>query len=229
MKPLPAFRGAISAPSYIFSRPTGQAPVLLAIGFEEIIRKQLLHDKISFPGGRGKFINAVDISTDLKYFSKQILIKGGMMLLRTMITSVSCILLAFIVLSENVQAGTIYEYVDKDGSVVFTDSPPPETKVSPVENYRDMTEAEEQELEKEKTASMQKYQKSTEKRQAKEEKIRAARAEYEQALKDDQRYRSNKNQASGFAQQRHWIQMMEEQIKVIEEKKKKLQELESGP
>jgi hypothetical protein len=82
VKPLPAFGGAISAPSYIFSRPTGQTPVLLAIGFEEVIDKQLLHDKIRFPEGncrpygRDKFINAVDISTDLKYFSKQILIKG---------------------------------------------------------------------------------------------------------------------------------------------------------
>jgi hypothetical protein len=48
-------------------------------------------------------------------------------------------------------------------------------------------------------------------------------------LKDEQRYRANKNQASGFAQQRHWIQILEEQNKVIEEKKKKLQELESDP
>jgi hypothetical protein len=123
VKPLPAFRGAISAPSYIFSRPTGQTPVLLAIGFEGMINKQLLHDKTSFilsqirnvgnrkvpPCGRDKFINAVDLSTDLKYFSKQILIKG---------------------------------------------------------------------------------------------------AEYEQALKDEQRYRANKNKASGFARQQHWIQML---------------------
>jgi len=152
-----------------------------------------------------------------------------MMLLRTIITSVSCILLASIVLSGDVQAGTIYEYVDKDGSVVLTDSPPPETKVRPVQNYRDMTEADKQEMEKEKTSIMQKYQESTVKRNEKEEKIRAARAEYEQALKDEQQYRANKNQASGFAQQRHWIQMLGEQNKVIEEKKKKLQELESKP
>jgi len=149
--------------------------------------------------------------------------------LRTMITSVSCILLASIVLSGDMQAGTIYEYVDKDGSVILTDSPPPETKARPVQSYRDMTEAEKQEIEKEKTSSMQKYQESTAKRNEKEEKIRAARAEYEQALKDEQRYRANKNQASGFAQQRHWIKMLEEQSKVIEEKKKKLQELESEP
>jgi hypothetical protein len=76
-----------------------------------------------------------------------------MMLLRTIITSVSCILLASIVLSGDVQAGTIYEYVDKDGSVVLTDSPPPETKVRPVQNYRDMTEADKQEMEKEKCDS----------------------------------------------------------------------------
>jgi len=105
------------------------------MGFEGMINKQLLHDKIRLilsqirnvgnrkvpPCGRDKFISAVDLSTDLKYFSKQILIK---------------------------------------------------------------------------------------------------KAEYEQALKDEQRYRANKNQASGFAQQRHWIQMLGEQNKVIEEKKR---------
>jgi hypothetical protein len=36
-------------------------------------------------------------------------------------------------------------------------------------------------------------------------------AEYEQALKDEQRYRANKNKASGFARQQHWIQMLGEQ------------------
>lgn len=152
-----------------------------------------------------------------------------MILLRTLILSVSSIMIASILFSGNIKAGTLYECVDRDGSVMLTDSPPPGAKIKAVENYRDMTEAEKQAMEKERDSAMQKYQESTVKRDEKEEKIRAAKAEYEQALKDEQRYRSNKNQASGYAQQRHWINMMEEQSKVIAEKKKKIQELESEP
>lgn len=150
-------------------------------------------------------------------------------MLRTFAISVSFMMIAAIFLSENVQAGTIYEYVDRDGSVVLTDSPPPGSKVRPVQSYRDMTEADKQEMEKEKSSNMQKYRESEGKRKEKEEKIRAAREEYEQAVRNEQQYRANKNQASGYAQQRHWIQMLEEQNKELAEKKKKLQELESEP
>jgi hypothetical protein len=166
----------------------------------------------------------------MKYFSKQILSKkGGMIPVRTFILSVLSIMTAFILFSRDIQAGTLYECIDKDGSVILTDSPPPGCKVKVAEQYRDMTEAEKQELKKAQASTMEKFQDSQAKRKEKEESLRAARAEYEQALKDEQRYRSNKNQASGYAQQRHWIKMMEEQSKVIAEKKKKLQELESEP
>jgi len=127
------------------------------------------------------------------------------------------------------QAGTIYEYVDRDGSVVLTDSPPPGVKAKPVQTYRDMTEADKQELEKAKSSQMLKYREADVKRKEKADKLRVAREEYEQAVKNEQQYRANKNQASGYAQQRHWIHMLEEQNKELEEKKKKIQELESEP
>jgi hypothetical protein len=127
------------------------------------------------------------------------------------------------------QAGTIYKYVDKDGNVVFTDTPPPEIKAKPIQTFPDLTESEKQELDKEKSSQMQNFREADGKRKEKEGKIRAAREEYERALKDGDRYRANKNQASGFAQQKRWRDMIEEQNKEIEEQKKKLQELESTP
>jgi hypothetical protein len=146
--------------------------------------------------------------------------------LRTLIILVSC-MSAFI--PGMLQAGTIYEYVDRDGSRVLTDSPPPGVKSKPVQTYRDLTDADKQELEEKKSFQTKKYQEANMKRKEKEEKLRVAREEYEQAIKNEQRYRANKNQASGYAQQRHWIQKLEEQNKELEEKKKKIQELESEP
>jgi hypothetical protein len=151
-----------------------------------------------------------------------------MSLLKTFIMTISCMVIVSVYAS-GVQAGTIYEYVDRDGSVILTDSPPPGVKARPVQKFLDISDAEKQEMDKEKSLQTQKFRESDVKRREKEGKIRAARAEYEQALKDEQRYRANKNQARGYAQQRHWINMIEEQGKEIEEKKKKLTEIESEP
>ena len=126
-------------------------------------------------------------------------------------------------------AGTIYKYIDEDGDVVLTDTPLPEIKAKPVQTYQYMTEADKEKLEKEKSGKMQKYQESDLKRKEKEEKIRVAMEEYDQAIKEEQRYRANKNQASGYKQQRQRTQMLEEKKKELEEKKKKLQELENEP
>jgi hypothetical protein len=150
--------------------------------------------------------------------------------LRTFIAMLACMMLViFVSLAGSPQAGTFYRYIDKDGTEVLTDSPPPGVKAKPVHTFRDMTEAEKQELEKEKTSQMKNFREETVKRTEKEEKVRAARQEYEQAKKTEDSYRANKNQAHGFAQQKHWINMIEEQGKVVEEKKRKLQEVESEP
>ena len=151
-------------------------------------------------------------------------------MLRPFMTAVfSVMMITGVAFSGSVQAGTIYEYTDRDGSVILTDSPPPGVKARPLQTYQDMTETDKEEMAKEKAEQMEKYRSSDVKRNEKEEKIRAAKEEYEQALKDEERYRSNKNQASGYVQQRHWIKELEAQDAKIEEKKKKLQELESEP
>jgi hypothetical protein len=126
-------------------------------------------------------------------------------------------------------AGTIYEYTDKDGSVMLTDNPPPGVNAKPVQKFQDMTDAERQALQQEKASSMQKYEEADTKRQEKEEKIRIARKEYEQALENEQRYRSNRNQSGNYSQQRHWNLMLQEVAKEIAQKKKKLDKLEQEP
>ena len=146
-----------------------------------------------------------------------------------MIAVFSMMMITCVAFSGSVQAGTIYEYTDRYGSVVLTDSPPPGVKARPLQTYQDMTETDKGEMAKEKAEQMEKYRSSDVKRNEKEEKIRAAREEYEQALKDEERYRANKNQASGYVQQRRWIKEIEAQDAKIEEKKTKLQELESEP
>jgi len=146
-----------------------------------------------------------------------------------MIALLSVILSACVIFSGGLQAGAIYKYVDKDGNVVFTDTPPPKTKAKLIQTFPDLTESEKQELDKEKSSQMQNSREADGKRREKEGKIQAAREEYERALKDGDKYRANKNQASGFAQQKRWRDMIAEQNKEIEEKKKKLQELESTP
>jgi hypothetical protein len=60
--------------------------------------------------------------------------------------------------SKHIAGWTIYEYIDKAGSIVLTDSPPPEVKAKPARKYCDMTEAEKQALEKKKSSAMQNYQ-----------------------------------------------------------------------
>ena len=150
--------------------------------------------------------------------------------MRTFLSILVCMML-FICLSltGSLQAGALYKYIDKDGSEVLTDSPPPGVKAKPLQTFQDVTDADKQELEKERSSQMKKFQEGNVKQKDKEEKIRTAREEYEQAKKTEEMYRANRNQAHGYAQQKHWNDMIAEQGKEIEEKRKKLQELESEP
>ena len=76
---------------------------------------------------------------------------------------------------------------------------------------------------------MQRYREGAAKRNEKEENIRVLREELERAKRDEENYRMNMNQSSGFAQRHHWRTLVDEQLKLIEEKKKKLDDLESRP
>ena len=128
-----------------------------------------------------------------------------------------------------VHGQTLYEYIDKDGSVVITDSPPPGVKIKRVESAPPQTEEQKAATEKEGGEKTQRYREADVQRQEKQEAVRIAREELEKAKKDEQLYRMNMNQASGYAQRHHWRTLVDEQLKLIEEKQKKLDELESRP
>jgi len=151
--------------------------------------------------------------------------------LRRLLPRVSLLLLGFVWIAAagEAQGGTLYEYVDKDGTVVITDSPPPGVNVKPLESLPVITEEQKKASEKEGNEKLQRYREADAKRKEREENIKAIREELEKAKRDEDNYRVNMNQASGFAQRTHWRKLLDEQLKLIDEKKKKLDDLESRP
>jgi len=151
--------------------------------------------------------------------------------LRILIMAVSFILVmaAWIAISGEAYGGTLYQYIDKDGSTVITDTPPEGVKAKPLMTLPDITEEQKAESEKERETKIQKYREADVKSQEKEEKIRAAREELDKAKSDEQLYRSNMNQSANYSQRFHWRTLVDEQEKLIADLQKKLDDLESGP
>ena len=151
--------------------------------------------------------------------------------LRVLIPAVSLMLVmaAWITISGEVYGGTLYQYIDKDGSTVITDNPPAGVQAEPLMSLPDITEEQKAETEKEDDAKIQKNQQADIKRLEKDEKIRTAREELERAKNDADLYRSNMNQSANYSQRHHWRVMLDEQQKVIEEKQKLIDELEAQP
>ena len=83
--------------------------------------------------------------------------------------------------------------------------------------------------EREANEKLQRYREADVKKKERDENIRVVREELEKAKRDEENYRMNMNQSSGFAQRRHWRTLVDEQLKLIEEKNKKLEDLESRP
>jgi hypothetical protein len=142
---------------------------------------------------------------------------------------VSLLLILVWIAAGEAQGQTLYEYIDKDGTVIITDSPPPGVNFKKVQSLPAMTEEQKAAAEKEDNERLQKYRETAAKRNEKEENIGVLREELEKAKRDEENYRMNMNQASGFAQRHHWRTLVDEQLKLIEEKKKKLDDLESRP
>lgn len=151
--------------------------------------------------------------------------------LRKLIPAVSLALLIFIWMAatREAQGQGLYEYIDKDGTVIITDSPPPGANAKKLQSLPDMTEEQKAALEKESNERLQRYREVDEKRKEREGTIKAVREELEKAKRDEENYRMNMNQSSGYAQRHHWRTLVDEQLKLIEEKKKKLDDLESRP
>jgi hypothetical protein len=151
--------------------------------------------------------------------------------LRRLLPRVSLLLLVFVWIAAagEAQGGTLYEYVDKDGTVVITDSPPPGVNVKKSQSLPKITEEQKTASEKDGNEKLQRYREADAKRKEREENIRVVREELEKAKRDEENYRVNMNQASGYAQRHHWRTLVDEQLKLIDEKKKKLDDLESRP
>lgn len=151
--------------------------------------------------------------------------------LHVLIPAVSLVLVlsVWITISGEVYGGTIYQYIDKDGSTVITDNPPGGVLAKPVMSLPDITEEQKAESVKEDDAIKQKNQEADVKRLEKDEKIKTAREELEKAKTDADHYRSNMNQSANYSQRNHWRVMLDEQQKVIEEKQKLIDELEAQP
>jgi hypothetical protein len=145
------------------------------------------------------------------------------------VVSLALLIFIWIAAAGEAQGQALYEYIDKDGTVIITDSPPPGANVKKLQSLPDMTEEQKAASEKESNEKLQRYREVDEKRKEKEGNIRAVREELEKARRDEENYRMNMNQASGYAQRRHWRTLVDEQLKLIEEKKKKLDDLESRP
>jgi hypothetical protein len=151
--------------------------------------------------------------------------------LHGLMPAASLALLIFILITSagEAQGQTLYEYLDKDGTVIITDNPPPGVNVKKSQSLPIMTEDQKAASEKEGNEKLQRYREADAKRNEREANIRVAREELEKAIRDEQNYRANMNQASGYAQRHHWRTLVDEQLRLIEEKKKKLDDLESRP
>jgi hypothetical protein len=145
------------------------------------------------------------------------------------VASLTLLIFIWIAGGGEAQGQTLYEYMDKDGTVIVTDSPPPGVNVKKSQLLPNMPEEQKPASEKESSEKLQRYREADAKRKERAENIRVAREELEKAKRDEANYRANMNQASGYAQRNHWRKLVDEQLTLIDEKKKKLDDLESRP
>jgi hypothetical protein len=90
----------------------------------------------------------------------------------------------------------LYKYIDKDGTFVITDNPPPEFKLVP-DSRPDVMEEKRFELEKEKE-DIQTTREVREIGTGRQEEIGAARSERQQAQNQLEDYRLNMQQATNY-------------------------------
>lgn len=128
----------------------------------------------------------------------------------------------------DVYSDTLYKYLDKDGSIIVTDNPPPGVKVEEYRTSDTMPTETKPMPEVEPGVKPQPVQDADAKRQDKRRKIESLRQELDKAISEEASHRRNMNQSSGYAQRRYWRTLVDEKLKEIEDKKKQIEELESG-
>lgn len=143
------------------------------------------------------------------------------------------IMMVLITTTGEVRGGTLYKCIDKDGNVIITDNPLPEFQFVPVVPEQSLEMMEEQRLQLEKkeieieTDVLQRI--NDDRKKDKQEKIMASREDLEKAKVNEESYRFNMIQTLDLSQRLYWGEMLDKQKKVVEEKQKKLNELQSEP
>ncbi|HVO67199.1 MAG TPA: DUF4124 domain-containing protein [Syntrophales bacterium] len=126
--------------------------------------------------------------------------------------------------------GAMYKYIDKDGTVIITDSPPPDFKIESDELPASLTEEQKLQVEKEKQSEKKtKLKRADTYDQERQARIAKAKSEYDRAVADEETYRFNMQQATTIADRVRWRELLDKQQKVIQEKREKLREIESLP
>ncbi|MEN6321310.1 MAG: hypothetical protein ABFD82_21525 [Syntrophaceae bacterium] len=128
----------------------------------------------------------------------------------------------------DVRGGPLYRCIDKDGDVIITDHPLPEFKTIPG-HPAEMTEEQRELLEKqEKEIEMDVYKQVIDgAKKDKQARLNDAREELARAKEDQENYRMHIEQTTDLDKRVYWREMYDKQQKVVEEKQRRLQELES--
>jgi hypothetical protein len=129
-----------------------------------------------------------------------------------------------------VQGGPLYRCIDKDGDVIITDKPLPEFKSIPG-HPAEMTEEQRELMDKqEKEIEMDVYKEVIGgAKKDKDSGLSAARGELARAKEELENYRIQIEQTKDLDKRVYWREMYDKQQKVVEEKERRVQELESGP
>jgi hypothetical protein len=140
------------------------------------------------------------------------------------------IMMVLITTTGEVRGGTLYKCIDKDGNVIITDNPLPEFQSVPGQSLEMMEEQRLQLEKKEKEIETDVLQRITDDtKKDKRERIMAASEELGKAKVNEETYRFNMEQTINLSQRLYWLEMLDKQKKVVEEKQKKLNELQSEP
>jgi hypothetical protein len=140
------------------------------------------------------------------------------------------IMIVWITTPGEVRGGTLYKCIDKDGNVIITDNPLPEFQSVPGQSLEMMEERRLQLEKKEKEIDTEVSQRITDDtKKDKRERIMAASEDLGKAKVNEESYRFNMEQTIDLSQRLYWREMLDKQKKVVEEKQKKFNELQSEP
>ena len=146
------------------------------------------------------------------------------------VVSLILVICGWMIVSGELSEGAMYKYTDKDGTVIITDTPPPDFKVETEDLPASMAEEQKSQMEKEKQSEKKTNLKRTDTyEKERQDRIAKAKSEYDRAVADEETYRFNLQQATTLSDRVRWRELLDKQQKVIQEKLEKFREIESQP